>query len=160
MDALTPPDSVAEHDTPREDIRLIHGPSKSIITSGRRVASYQLFRNAVEPAESWGFVCRCRTSSGRAWRPSLSLSTRFSPHSPRSPTRLSRSPLRSPWKLLAGPSLGSPSSPHHQQRPSPRLSPTRTSQENEPPSRTKSSERRRSGLGSKSSLSSLEKPHW
>ena len=28
-----PPDSVAEYDTPGEDIRLIHGPSKSIITS-------------------------------------------------------------------------------------------------------------------------------
>lgn len=37
VDALTPPDSVAEHDTPGEDIRLVHGPSKAIITSGRRV---------------------------------------------------------------------------------------------------------------------------
>ena len=37
VDALTPPDSVAEYDTPGEDIRLMHGPSKSIMTSRRKV---------------------------------------------------------------------------------------------------------------------------
>lgn len=193
VDALTPPESVAEHDTPGEDIRLVHGPSKAIITSGRRVVmrtddpkkrplpSYQLLEMqwnlqrvgalsaAAEPRQDehvdddedataresvgsflsdidegddtdddnkkndddgyhspydgsssplqrpppetrvGGSIPLGRPSSPRparrSSRPSLSLSTRFSPHSPRSPTRLSHSPLRSPWELLAGPSL-------------------------------------------------------
>ena len=78
-----PPDSVAEYDTPGEDIRLIHGPSKSIITSfveGNKAATTFAFhpmghhcfgRKRYQSLQYW-YRCLCESFQRQCFRNSLS----------------------------------------------------------------------------------------